>query len=253
MERGRLLLYAVTTRDYPQIQRVLVITLVFNLLATGAKLGVGVWTGTLSLIADGLDNLFDGVSNIIGLAAVRISSLPPDREHPYGHRKFETLAALFIAVALFLTAWELARNAVDRLLDPTPVESNVWTLAALLVGSALQGATGLWELGKARRLNSELLLADARHTLASLGVSAAVLVGLGLIWLGFDWADPVIALLVALVIAKIGIDTVAETTPALARPRPARRRGHQRRRRRCGRRGELPPHPQPRPRRPCCH
>ncbi len=193
----------------------LVITLVLNLLATGAKLGVGIWTGTLSLVADGLDNLFDGVSNVIGLAAVRISRRPPDREYPYGHRKFETLAALFIAVALFLTAWELARNAVGRLLDPTPVESNIWTLAALLVGSALQGWTGLWELGKARQLSSELLMADARHTLASLGVSAAVLVGLGLIWLGFEWADPLIALLVAGVIAKIGVDTVGATTPAL--------------------------------------
>ena len=203
------------TRDYSQIQRVLVITLVFNLLATGAKLGVGVWTGTLSLIADGLDNLFDGMSNVIGLAAVRISRRPPDKEHPYGHRKFETLAALFIALALFLTAWELARHALERLLNPTPVESNLWTLGALLIGSALQGMTGVWELGKARRLDSEILLADARHTLASLGVSATVLIGLGLVWLGFDWADPAVALVVALVIAKIGVNTVAETAPAL--------------------------------------
>ena len=203
------------TRDYSQIQRVLVITLILNLLATAAKLVVGVWTGTLSLIADGLDNLFDGASNVIGLAAVRISRLPPDKEHPYGHRKFETLAALFIAVALFITAWELGRQAVDRLFNPTAVESNIWTLGALLVGSALQGFTGVWELGQARRLSSEVILADARHTLASLGVSAAVLVGLGLVWLGYDWADPAVALVVALVIAKIGVDTVAETAPAL--------------------------------------
>jgi cation diffusion facilitator family transporter len=203
------------THDYAQIQRVLIITLALNLLATAAKLIVGVWTGTLSLIADGLDNLFDGVSNVIGLAAIRISRQPPDKEHPYGHRKFETMAALFIAVALFLTAWELGRNAVSRLFDPAPVEANLWTLGALLVGSALQGITGVWELGQARRLESELLRADARHTLASLGVSATVLVGLGLVWLGYDWADPVVALVVALVIARIGVTTVAETAPAL--------------------------------------
>jgi cation diffusion facilitator family transporter len=203
------------SRDYPQIQRVLIITLLLNIVATAAKLGVGIWTGVLSLVADGLDNLFDGVSNVIGLIAVRISSRPPDADHPYGHRKFETLAALFIAGALFLTAWELANSAISRLFNPPPLEFNAWSVGALLVGSAVQAVTGLWELKKARELDSEVLRADARHTLASIGVSAAVLVGLGLVWLGYDWADPAIALLVAGVIAKIGVDTVRENVPAL--------------------------------------
>lgn len=202
-------------RDYSQIQHVLIITFVLNLLATIAKLGVGIWTGTLSLIADGLDTLFDGISNIIGLVAVRISSQPPDKEHPYGHRKFETLAALFIAAALFITAWELANSAISRLLNPAPSSFNLVSVGALLVGGVIQAFTGIWELGKARQLESEVLLADARHTLASIGVSATVLVGLGLVWLGYGWADPAVALLVALVIAKIGVDTVRENVPAL--------------------------------------
>lgn len=203
------------SRDYPQIQRVLVITLILNVVATAAKLGVGLWTGVLSLIADGLDNLFDGLSNVIGLIAVRISSRPPDADHPYGHRKFETLAALFIAAALLLTAWELAGSAMSRLLNPQPLEINAWSVGALLVGSAVQAVTGLWELRQAQRLDSEVLRADARHTLASIGVSAAVLVGMGLVWLGYDWADPFVALLVAGVIAKIGVDIVRENVPAL--------------------------------------
>jgi cation diffusion facilitator family transporter len=207
-------------RDYSRIQQVLVITFILNLLAAIAKLGVGLWTGTLSLIADGLDTFFDGISNIIGLVAVRISSQPPDREHPYGHRKFETIAALFIAAALFVTAWELARSAVGRLLDPQPVSSHWVSVGALLVGSAFQAITGVWELNKAHELGSEILRADARHTLASIGVSATVLVGLGLVWLGYGWADPAVALIVALVIAKIGVDTVSENVPALVDSAP---------------------------------
>lgn len=202
-------------RDYSQIQRVLVITFILNILSTLAKLGVGFWTGTLSLIADGLDTLFDGISNIIGLVAVRISSQPPDKEHPYGHRKFETIAALFIAAALFITAWELGRSAITRLLEPLPSSFHWWNVGALLIGSIIQAITGIWELGKARQLESEVLLADARHTLASIGVSATVLIGLGLVWLGYSWADPAVALIVALVIAKIGVDTVRENVPAL--------------------------------------
>lgn len=206
---------ATMSRDYAGIRRVLIITFILNLLATAAKLGIGLWTGALSLIADGLDTLFDGLSNIIGLLAVRISSRPPDKEHPYGHRKFETLAALFIAAALFITAWELARSAVERLLDPPPLDVNWLVIGALLFGSAVQAVTGLWELAEARRLQSEILRADALHTLTSIGVSVTVLAGLGLVWLGFDWADPAVALLVALVIAKIGVDTVRENVPAL--------------------------------------
>jgi cation diffusion facilitator family transporter len=207
-------------RDYAKIQRVLVITFVLNLVATLAKLGVGIWTGTLSLIADGLDTLFDGISNIIGLVAVRISSQPPDKEHPYGHRKFETLAALFIAAALFITAWELGSSAISRLLDPQPISFQWWSVGALLAGSVVQAITGFWELGKARQLESEVLLADARHTLASIGVSATVLVGLGLVWLGYGWADPAVALIVAGVIARIGVETVRENVPALVDSAP---------------------------------
>jgi cation diffusion facilitator family transporter len=146
---------------------------------------------------------------------VRISRQPPDEEHPYGHRKFETLAALFIAAVMFIAAWELATGAVDRLFDPPPLVVNWWSIGALLFGGAMQAATGLWEMRKGRQLDSEILIADARHTLASIGVSVAVLVGLGLVWLGYGWADPAVALFVAGVIAKIGVDTVRENIPAL--------------------------------------
>jgi cation diffusion facilitator family transporter len=202
-------------RNYAAIQRVLAITFLLNLVSALAKLIVGVWSGALSLIADGLDSLFDGVGNVVGILAVRISRQPPDEEHPYGHRKFETLAALFIAAALFITAWELATGAVHRFFDPPPLVVNGWSIGALLFGGAVQTATGLWEMHKGRQLDSEILIADARHTLASIGVSVAVLVGLGLVWMGYHWADPAVALFVAGVIAKIGIDTVRENIPAL--------------------------------------
>ncbi len=202
-------------RNYAAIERVLVITFVLNVISTVAKLGFGLWVGALSLIADGLDSLFDGVSNLVGLIAVRISRQPPDEDHPYGHRKFETLAALFIAAALFVAAWELATGAITRLLNPIPLTVNQWSIFALVFGAGIQAIAGWWEWRKARQLQSEVLLADARHSLASIGISATVLVGLGLVQLGYAWADPAVALLVAGLIAKIGVDTVRENIPAL--------------------------------------
>ncbi len=208
------------SRDYRSIQKVLVIAFFLNLLAAVPKLVVGTMTGALSLLADGLDTLFDGLSNIVGIVAVHISSNPPDAEHPYGHRKFETLAAVLIAVVLFVAAWEVGTGAIRRLISPEPVTVNRWSLAALFFGAIVQGITGWWELNQGFRLNSEVLRADARHTLASLAISASVLVGLLLSWLGYAWADSVAALIVTGFIIKVGIDTLRESIPALVDSAP---------------------------------
>jgi cation diffusion facilitator family transporter len=202
-------------RNFRAIQTTLIISFLLNMLATVAKLSVGIWTGALSLIADGLDTLFDGLANVIGIIAVHIGSRPPDTEHPYGHRKFETIAAIFIATLLFITAWELVTGAIDRLFQPIETVVNGWSIGALIFGGAVQGLTGWWELRRGRALQSEILVADARHTIASLYVSLAVLLGLGLVYLGYTWADPLVAILVAGVIAKIGVETMLENVPAL--------------------------------------
>ncbi len=202
-------------RNHQAIEHVLILTFLLNLLATAAKLGVGLWTGALSLIADGLDTLFDGLANVIGVIAVRLGSRPPDDDHPYGHRKFETVAALLMATLFFVTAWELGVGAVERLLNPHPTVVNGWSIGALIFGGTVQGITGWWELRQGHWLQSEVLVADARHTITSLYVSIAVLIGLTLVALGFPWADPVVTIFVAVVIARIGVTTVLENVPAL--------------------------------------
>jgi cation diffusion facilitator family transporter len=101
------------------IRRVLWITLGLNLIATAAKLIVGYSTGSLSLIADGFDSAFDSATNVIGLVGIQFAARPADEDHPYGHRKAETMTALIIAALLFLTMWELIQSAVERLRDPS--------------------------------------------------------------------------------------------------------------------------------------
>ncbi|NJN81631.1 MAG: cation transporter [Caldilineaceae bacterium] len=215
MKQGHVVSEQTMQRDYHAIQRALILTFLLNLVATVVKLGIGLSTGALSLIADGLDTLFDGVSNVVGLIAVRISSQPPDDDHPYGHRKFETIAALFVAFALFLVAWELATSSLARLQDPAPPTVSQWTVIALLFSMAVQGAAGIWELAKGRQLQSEILIADARHTLSTIGVSATVLAGLLLVALGYPRADPLVALFVAGFIAKVGVETLRDNIPTL--------------------------------------
>lgn len=91
-------------RRFKKVQRVLVYVLFLNLVVAFAKIIYGNLTGTLSMIADGYHSLFDGASNIVGLAGSFIAARPPDREHPYGHQKYETVASVFIALLLIFWA-----------------------------------------------------------------------------------------------------------------------------------------------------
>ncbi|HIC88597.1 MAG TPA: cation-efflux pump [Anaerolineae bacterium] len=202
-------------RDTQAIQRVLIITMLLNFMATGLKLGVGFWTGALSLVADGFDTFFDGLSNVVGLVGIYIAARPPDESHPYGHRKFETLAALIIANLLFFTCWELLRSAFERLQGGLSLTVSRYSFLAVLGSVAIQLITSRYELAQGRRLNSEVLVADALHTRASVYVSLAVFGGLLAVRAGFAIADPLLAILVALTIAKIGVDIIRENAPAL--------------------------------------
>jgi len=189
--------------------------MILNWTATALKLLVGILTGSLSIVADGLDTFFDGFSNIIGLVGIQIAARPPDREHPYGHRKFETLAAIGIAFLLFLTAWELFKGALDRLLHPLTPNLNLWNGLALLLSIAAQTVTTIYEHRRGFELNSEVLVADARHTQANIYISLSVLAGQVIIQAGYPQVDALLAVSIALVIAKIGLDILRDSSHIL--------------------------------------
>lgn len=203
--------------NYGAIKRVLWITMGLNLVSTVAKLGVGYWTGSLSLIADGFDSVFDAATNVIGLVGIQVAARPADEDHPYGHRKAETVTALVIAGLLFLTAWEVGQSAVERLLDPALITTEVtgWSFGALLVSVVVHVIVVWYELRAGRRLHSEVLVADALHTRADIFLSLSVVAGLIAVRLGYPVADPIIALFVALLIAKAGVDILRESVPTL--------------------------------------
>jgi cation diffusion facilitator family transporter len=205
----------VQVRDYAGIRRVLILTMVLNWVATAGKLYVGLRTGTLSLSADGFDSLFDGLSNLVGLAALTIAARPPDREHPYGHRKYETFVALGIAMMLAVTTWELAQGAIERFAHPLLPQVTIWSFAAALFGIAIQASASAYEIRVGRRLKSEMLIADATHSGANVGVSVAVLCALPFVQAGYSWVDPALTLIVAGVIAKLGFDILSQSMGVL--------------------------------------
>ena len=102
-----------------QVRRVLGLTLLLNLFVMGLKISLGIATGSLSLQADALHSVTDSANNILGLITNRFSSPKPDREHPYGHQKFEAVGALGIAAFLGIACFEILQTAVEKIFFET--------------------------------------------------------------------------------------------------------------------------------------
>lgn len=198
------------------VRRVLWWVLFANLLVILAKVLVGLRTGSIAVLGDAAHSGVDALNNVVGLFAVRMAAQPPDEEHPYGHGKFETLGALAVVSFLSITCFELVESAVRRLIGGAP-PLVIGPAAFLVLGGAMavNVAVAWAEARFGRRLDSEMLQADARHTAADVLVTAAVLGGLGLSALGWGAADAWLAILVAGVIAWSGYQILRTTVPVL--------------------------------------
>src|SRR5207247_3594289 len=100
---------------YSAVVRVLTRVLVLNVGVALAKIGFGYASGAISILSDGFHSLTDAASNVVGLVGVRAAGQPPDEDHPYGHRKYETVAAAAVNVFLLLVVIEVLRNALNQL------------------------------------------------------------------------------------------------------------------------------------------
>jgi cation diffusion facilitator family transporter len=198
------------------VRRVLASLLVANIAVVAVKVMIGFATGSLSVLGDAVHSSVDGVNNILGLAVIRFAAQGPDDDHPYGHAKFETLGALAIVVFLSVTIFELVRDAITRL-QAGGAPLAVRDLDLVLLGLTL--VANIWvawyEERRGHELKSDLLLADAAHTKADVFITVAVIAGLFLTRAGYERADPILALLVAALVARIGWKVVLGALPTL--------------------------------------
>ncbi|AWV89058.1 cation diffusion facilitator family transporter [Bradymonas sediminis] len=202
-----------------QIRRVLWVTMFLNIAVAMIKLGYGYSKGIVSLQASGFDSVFDGAANVIGLVAMGLAALPPDPEHPYGHRKLEVAVSLFIGLMVTLSFLEIGRTVWQSALSDTPIA--IEPAAYLVVISSLVVSLGvsIYERREGNRLNSMLLKSDAAHTFADSLASVAVLAGIYLVDIGFPVGDILAALAVmffvgitAYRVLRDGIDVLVDTS-----------------------------------------
>ena len=198
------------------VNRVLLRVLVLNLVVAGAKLVLGYATGAVSIISDGFHSLTDSASNVMALIGMHASGKPPDVDHPYGHRKYETLSAAGIFVFLLLVVIEVTRAALHRLAAGGAPEVNAMSFGVMIATLLVNLAVVRYEGREGVRLSSELLHADAMHTKSDVFTSCAVLVSLVAVRLGYPILDPVGGLIIAVFIGHTGWEIARQTSRVLS-------------------------------------
>jgi cation diffusion facilitator family transporter len=197
-------------------ERTAAVSLAASLLLAAVKLAIGLAIGSLALVTDALHSCVDFLATGVTWMAVRVADKPADASHPYGHGKFENLAALGEAALLLLLAGGVMVAAVGRITsgEPPPPLS-LLAIAVLLIEIVINAwrARALKRVG--RKTQSAALEADALHFASDVFSSLAVLAGFGLIALGHAWGDSAAAIGVAALVAGLALRLVTHTINAL--------------------------------------
>lgn len=186
-----------------------------NLILAGSKMAVGTLVGSMSITADGWNNLSDAASSIVTLTGFKLAEKPADREHPYGHARFEYLASLTVSVMILFIGFELAKSSLEKVWHPEAVEISLLSIAVLLISMA--GKLGMMimntKLGK--MIESTALLATAADSRNDVLTTGAVLLA-ALIEQRTGWrVDGIMGVFVAVFILLSGIGLAKETISPL--------------------------------------
>jgi cation diffusion facilitator family transporter len=200
---------------YRTVRRILILILILNIAVALAKVLYGYYSNSLSMLTDGFHSFFDGASNVVGIIGITLASRPADEEHKYGHWKIETFSSIIIAVLLFLVCLEIVQSAIGRFFNPSTPEITIISFIVMGITIIINLGVSWYEYKKGKEIDSKILVADSMHTRSDIYASVAVILGFFAIIAGYVWVDTVIALGIALLIAKTGIDIIRESSEVL--------------------------------------
>lgn len=198
-----------------KVRHVLIYTLFLNMAVALAKIIYGYKINSISMFSDGFHSFFDGTSNVIGLIGIWIASQPPDENHPYGHRKFETLSTIAIAVLIFFAGLEILKKAYHGLREPHSIEVTSMSFIIMSITLLINIGVMTYERKKGQELKSDFLIADALHTNSDIFVSLSVIVSLIVAKIGYPIIDSIAAIIIVILIARIGYGILKSATDVL--------------------------------------
>ena len=184
--------------NYKKVKQVLWLILIANFAVALLKIIVGTMINSASMSADGFHSISDGTSNIVGLIGIGIASKPKDKEHPYGHNKFEVICGLFIGGMLLFLSYKIIMDAILSFKSPVAPNITIESLIALVITLIVNLLVCNYEHKAGKKLNSYILISDSLHTKSDIFVSIGVLATLVGVKLGLPpIIDPIASLVVA--------------------------------------------------------
>ncbi len=195
--------------------------IICNLLLCAGKFAAGVLSGSLSITADAVNNLSDASSSIISLIGFKLSEKSADKEHPYGHGRYEYVAGFVVAAIILAIGFQLLKDGVMKIIEPTPVEFGIVPLAVLVVSIAAKLALMAFYLRIGRRINSETLTASAADSRNDVISTSAVLAALIIVRFTDLNLDGIMTALVAVFVLFSGIGLIREAMNPLLGKAPS--------------------------------
>lgn len=192
-----------------------IVGIISNAILCVMKILIGLVSGSIAIVADGINNLADGASSIITFIGFKLASMPEDEEHPYGHARIEYLAGMAVSVMILMVGFELGKSSVDKIFNPTPLEFSWTVVIVLLVAIAIKVWQAVFNISTGKKINSLALIAtgtDSRNdVISTIVVLAGVLIG----HFFNVQIDGILGLAVAAFIFWSGITLIKETISPL--------------------------------------
>jgi len=180
------------------------ISVLANIVLTIAKGIAGLLAGSTALIADALHSLVDVLGSALVWIGIKIAKKPPDVEHPYGHFKAESLAELGVGVIIIVTSVSIMIEAVNKLISASKPKFELYALAVAIASALINEALARYKISVGMREKSSSLIAEGKHSRTDVISSLAVVFGFFLIYLGYWWADAVVAMAISIIILQMG-------------------------------------------------
>lgn len=192
-----------------------IVGIISNIILCLMKVIVGMFAGSIAIIADGINNLADASSSVITFIGFKLSSLPEDKEHPYGHARYEYLTGLLVSVLIIVVGVQLLRSSFDKVLNPEETVFSLVTVLVLVIAIVMKVWQAVFNIGLGRRINSMTLIAtgtDSRNDVIS---TTVVLIALIITKITGFQLDGIMGCAVALFIIWSGITLVRDTVSPL--------------------------------------
>lgn len=193
-----------------------IVGIVVNILLATAKITIGLLFGLVSALADGINNLTDCGSNIISIISFKFSNKSADKEHPFGHQRIEYVSALIVGVIVAILAIELTIESVQKIITPEGSVFSLWTIGILSASILAKLWLFFFNRGLGKQYNSEILKATSRDSISDCIATGGVLLSVIIShYTGFLYLDGIMGLIVAVLIAFVGVSILKDTMSEL--------------------------------------